>query len=93
MTRPEPTIYGNCEGWNFIVGKKPEANSPKIPIILSLRANNRNLIHNLSTILHWLALDNLWVICGSAVNNHNYRKISGIDQSDISENHENLDSF
>jgi hypothetical protein len=22
MTRPEPTIIGNCEGWNFIVGKK-----------------------------------------------------------------------
>jgi hypothetical protein len=22
--RPEPTIIGNCEGWNFIVGKKIE---------------------------------------------------------------------
>jgi hypothetical protein len=22
-TRPEPTIIGNCEGWSFIVGKKP----------------------------------------------------------------------
>jgi hypothetical protein len=21
MTRPEPTIYGNCDSWNFIVGK------------------------------------------------------------------------
>jgi len=24
MTRPEPTLYGNCESWSFIVGKKPE---------------------------------------------------------------------
>jgi hypothetical protein len=22
-TRPEPTIIGNCDSWNFIVGKKP----------------------------------------------------------------------
>ncbi|WP_287965587.1 hypothetical protein [Diaphorobacter sp.] len=22
-TRPEPTIFGNCDGWDFIVGKKP----------------------------------------------------------------------
>ena len=22
MTRPEPTIFGNCNGWSFIVGKK-----------------------------------------------------------------------
>jgi len=21
MTRPEPTLYGNCESWGFIVGK------------------------------------------------------------------------
>ena len=59
MTRPEPTIYGNCEGWIFIVGKKPEANSPKIPMCLSLRASNRNLMHNLSTVLDCMALDNV----------------------------------
>jgi hypothetical protein len=23
VTRPKPTIYGNCDSWNFIVGKKP----------------------------------------------------------------------
>ena len=22
MTRPQPTIYGNCDSWAFIVGKK-----------------------------------------------------------------------
>ncbi len=28
MTRPQPTIYGNCDSWNFIVGKKPGRLSP-----------------------------------------------------------------
>ena len=23
VTRPEPTIFGNCDSWDFIVGKKP----------------------------------------------------------------------
>jgi hypothetical protein len=23
MTRPEPTIHGNCESWSLIVGNKP----------------------------------------------------------------------
>ena len=59
MTRPEPTIYGNCEGWIFIVGKKPEANRPKISICLSLRVSNRILIHNLSTILNYAVLNNV----------------------------------
>jgi hypothetical protein len=27
VTRPEPTIYGNCDSWSFIVGKKPRAYS------------------------------------------------------------------
>ena len=26
-TRPEPTIYGNCDSWSFIVGKKPRTYS------------------------------------------------------------------
>jgi hypothetical protein len=25
VTRPKPTIYGNCDSWSFIVGKKPGA--------------------------------------------------------------------
>jgi hypothetical protein len=29
MTRPEPTIIGNCEGWSFIVGKKSDLHSQK----------------------------------------------------------------
>jgi len=31
VTRPEPTIIGNCEGWKLIVGKKPARYSPKKP--------------------------------------------------------------
>jgi hypothetical protein len=34
MTRPEPTIYGNCESWDFIVGKKPALNSLEIGKLL-----------------------------------------------------------
>jgi hypothetical protein len=30
VTRPEPTIFGNCEGWNFIVGKKNLEHSQKM---------------------------------------------------------------
>jgi hypothetical protein len=43
MTRPEPTIYGNCESWNFIVGKKPSLNSPKICKSLSFMTGNKRL--------------------------------------------------
>jgi hypothetical protein len=28
-TRPEPTIYGNCDSWDFIVGKLTHTHSPK----------------------------------------------------------------
>ncbi len=58
MTRPEPTIYGNCEGWIFIVGKKRETDRPKIPKCLSLRASNKVLMNNLSTILNCAVPDN-----------------------------------
>jgi hypothetical protein len=30
VTRPEPTVFGNCESWNFIVGKKCEKHRTKI---------------------------------------------------------------
>jgi hypothetical protein len=30
-TRPEPTIFGNCESWKFIVGKKREQHRRGIP--------------------------------------------------------------
>jgi hypothetical protein len=53
---------------NFIVGKKPEANSPKTPIFLSLQPSNKKVTHNLFTILACMALDNMWVICESRPN-------------------------
>jgi hypothetical protein len=39
--------FGNCEGWNFIVGKKSLAHSPKIRQDESLRVHNIQLIHSL----------------------------------------------
>lgn len=50
MTRPEPTIYGNCDSWNFIVGKKPVLHSLKKAQTESLQTSNKKLIHNLFTI-------------------------------------------
>lgn len=70
MTRPEPTIYGNCDSWNFIVGKKPWTYSPKNSKQGALQCNNEIFIHSLFTGWRGWALDNLWVICGSSVNKY-----------------------
>jgi hypothetical protein len=67
VTRPKPTIYGNCDSWSFIVGKKPRAYSRTTPQTRSLQASNTEVIHNLSTKLGGKRWDNLWAICGSAV--------------------------
>jgi hypothetical protein len=48
-TRPEPTIFGNCDSWNFIVGKKAGRSGQKIFILNSLQASNMELIYTLST--------------------------------------------
>jgi hypothetical protein len=49
LTRPEPTIIGNCEGWKFIVGKKPETYSQKTVPMRRCGAATKNLMHNLLT--------------------------------------------
>jgi len=49
-TRPEPTINGNCDSWDFIVGKKPNTYSPKTALCRSLQARNRKLINKLFTV-------------------------------------------
>jgi hypothetical protein len=49
VTRPEPTIIGNCESWNFIVGKLAHPNSPKNAFGRSLLQCSVNFINNLST--------------------------------------------
>ena len=65
MTRPEPTIYGNCDSWEFIVGRKPVEVVPQIACPTPLHDNDINFIHSLLTI--WLEKNqnNLLVICGS----------------------------
>jgi hypothetical protein len=73
VTRPKPTIYGNCDSWSFIVGKKPRAYSYTGLRRRSLRVSNSEVIHNLSTQLGGKVWDNLWAICGSAVH---HRKTS-----------------
>jgi hypothetical protein len=67
VTRPKPTIYGNCDSWSFIVGKKPRAYRRDSCQKGALQTSNRNVIHNLSTKIGGNRWDNLWAICGSGV--------------------------
>jgi hypothetical protein len=66
VTRPEPTIYGNCDGWNFIVGKTGRAYSQQVSRTRPLQARNWKVVHSFSTILESTREDNMWAICGSA---------------------------
>jgi len=63
VTRPEPTIYGNCDSWDFIVGKLPRSNSPATAHFRSLQHCNSIIIHMLST----LSEVSFWTTCGLAV--------------------------
>jgi len=45
MTRPEPTIYGNCDSWEFIVGKKAVTQSPYKFLKPPLQARDTDFIH------------------------------------------------
>ena len=49
-TRPEPTINGNCDSWDFIVGKLAQSHSPGFGSGRSLLLCNMKLINSLSTI-------------------------------------------
>jgi hypothetical protein len=49
LTRPEPTIKGNCDSWNFIVGKKPRTYSQETAKSPSLQTCNKKVINSLST--------------------------------------------
>jgi hypothetical protein len=68
VTRPKPTIYGNCDSWNFIVGKKPRAYSRALGHQVPLQGRNSVFTHSLSTSWRVIAWDNMWAICGCAVN-------------------------
>lgn len=79
LTRPEPTIIGNCEGWNFIVGKKMATYSPKNLDDQSLQYSNKKFMHNLLTKFGHYRLDNLWVNCGPPVNRSKSSRIVDYD--------------
>src|SRR5262245_22512400 len=67
VTRPKPTIYGNCDSWNFIVGKKPRAYSRHPASQEALQGRNWIVSHSLSTKTWGQCLDNMWAICGCPV--------------------------
>lgn len=82
-TRPEPTIYGNCDSWDFIVGKKRFAYTrSKLPEA-SLQTSNSIIIHKLSTIWvgNWVGC--LWATCGSAVDRDLISRIVGSNIRDM----------
>jgi hypothetical protein len=68
VTRPEPTIYGNCDGWSFIVGKTGRAYSRQVGPTRPLQRRNWNIVHSFSTIPVHIRAGNMWAICGSPVN-------------------------
>jgi hypothetical protein len=43
LTRPEPTINGNCDSWGFILGKKAASPNPQRPVDHLLSGDNENL--------------------------------------------------
>jgi len=63
LTRPEPTIIGNCDSWKFIVGKKPEKHRPSNSRHALLQRSNKNSMHNLLTIF----VISIWTTCGWTV--------------------------
>jgi len=48
-TRPEPTIFGNCDSWSFIVGKKAGLHRPENRAGHALWVHNGSLMHKLFT--------------------------------------------
>jgi hypothetical protein len=66
VTRPEPTIYGNCDSWSFIVGKTRRAYTLGVGPTRPLQVRNSLFVHRFSTILEKARKDNMWATCGSA---------------------------
>ncbi|MCY7304999.1 MAG: hypothetical protein LH632_02410 [Rhodoferax sp.] len=65
MTRPEPTIIGNCDSWNFIVGKK--ARQQSLTRVNSSRCKSATIIlytgySQLLTKLSEHLVGDLWII-------------------------------
>jgi hypothetical protein len=66
VTRPEPTIYGNCDSWSFIVGKTRRAYTLGVDPTRPLQVRNSHVVHRFSTNLEKACKDNMWATCGSA---------------------------
>jgi hypothetical protein len=67
QTRPEPTIYGNCDSWSFIVGKKPRTYSPenrknKVVAVQQHRIYTQ-LINRFEGQLFGQLVGDLWIGC------------------------------
>lgn len=62
-TRPQPTIYGNCDSWDFIVGKKRL--DPSLATELPCRRDAAENV--LSTGYQQIQKDNMGESCGRAV--------------------------
>ncbi|MEN9688119.1 MAG: hypothetical protein RI998_116 [Pseudomonadota bacterium] len=75
MTRPEPTIYGNCDSWDLIVGRKPDADSPKGSLNSALSVRDTIVIHSLFTKMVRARRNNLWANCGSICTTHKASRI------------------
>ena len=66
MTRPEPTIIGNCDSWEFIVGKKARKPRSLAGITSRCRAATGKQFTAYQQVLQKL-LNNVWANCGPAV--------------------------
>ncbi|MDF1484360.1 hypothetical protein PY257_04055 [Ramlibacter sp. H39-3-26] len=93
VTRPEPTIYGNCDSWSFIVGKKPGAYTPRHSSPGTLQHSNKKVINNLFTIGVNSFLDNLWAICGATVHQSSPSRMVVPGASDMLPGHGNSTGF
>jgi hypothetical protein len=67
LTRPEPTSNGNCDSWEFIVGKKAKTPTQQWPKKDTLQMHHMNL----STVYQQFcfgfldkAVGELWSTCG-----------------------------
>jgi len=83
VTRPEPTIYGNCDSWDFIVGKTGRAYSRQVSRTGPLQGCNWNVVHSFSTILESFLEDNMWAGCGSAVKHCRPSRMVVVPRSDM----------
>ena len=69
MTRPEPTIYGNCDSWDLIVGRNPLMDMPQGSLNEALSVRDIIVIHSLFTNSARQQQNNLWASCGSICTN------------------------